>query len=309
MPELTQAVWTRIEAYSQGKPKRGLSWGISRLDSMTYGLCPGNFVVLAAETSQGKTVLGTQVAKRAALAGHPVLYVSLEMSDADIIERALLSHAGVDMSRAFAGQIDSEEWERLGHAAEDFYSLPIHMETQLRTDSDVVTATKRGILQHGIELVVVDYLQLLRHSGKSWGPKDEVTQVSHNLALLAHNTNVPVLCLSQLSRAKDPKRPGTPLRPTLSRLKESGDIENDADKVVLIWNPKAGLQDVVDGIKMPVQALLIDAKHRGGPKGECPAWFEGQFARFIDCDDRWQDPEPSPDPFAAGFGGRNWWTD
>lgn len=248
----------------------GIPSGITELDAMTGGWRPGQYVIIGARPSIGKTALSWYMSQQASAAGHPTLYVSLEMSITELIERALARLSGVPGILLQTGRLRNDQIAALLPARAKMASWPLWIdETARHTVSTLRLAVRRAVRQHGVRLVVVDYLQLLRPEKEHENEAQNVRDVSAALKALARELGITVICCSQLSRAPEGR---TNERPKLSDLRESGAIEQDADIVLLLWE-KPGLAELAT--EKPLTVIV--AKHRNGPRGE----IELRFARNI----------------------------
>jgi replicative DNA helicase len=248
----------------------GLSTGFTKFDEMTGGLHGGELIILAARPSMGKTALALNVAQHVAThpkVRKPVAVFSLEMSSASLLTRLLCAGARVDQHKFRAGYLNGDERRRLQVALADLTEAPLFIDDTAGVHlMDVHAKLRRLKVQHGLALVVVDYLQLMSSRGRSENRNQEVSALSRGLKLMAKELDVPFLVLSQLSRASE-TRVGDH-KPQLSDLRDSGSIEQDADLVGFIFREEVYKRD------------LIIAKQRNGPIGTVPLTFLGQFTRF-----------------------------
>jgi len=256
----------------------GVATGFSDMDSLTGGLQKSDLIILAARPSMGKTSLALGMAYGAAVShGHTVGIFSLEMSADQLVQRLLSMETGVDSHRLRLGQIDDGEWDRISRAFGRLAEAKIFIDDQAGAGvMDVRSKARRLQAEHGLDLVVVDYLQLM--SGRrSENRVQEISEISRGLKGLARELNVPVIALSQLSRAVESRADH---RPMLSDLRESGSIEQDADIVMFIYREdKYDEESEKKGI-----AEIIVAKHRNGPVGSVNLRFFDRTARFADLE-------------------------
>src|SRR6516164_5516953 len=258
---------------------RGLSTGFAKFDEMTGGLNGGELFILAARPSMGKTALALNIAQH--IATHPrlrkpVAVFSLEMSSASLLNRLVCSAARVDQHKFRAGFLNQEERRKLQEALFDIMQSPLFLDDTAGVNlMDVHSKLRRLKNEHGLALVVIDYLQLMSGRGRAENRNQEVSAISRGLKLLAKDLNVPFLVLSQLSRASE-TRPGDH-KPQLSDLRDSGSIEQDADLVAFIYREEVYKRDRED---VKGLADLIIAKQRNGPIGNVPLRFIGAFTRF-----------------------------
>jgi replicative DNA helicase len=256
---------------------RGLSTGFTKFDEMTGGLHAGELFILAARPSMGKTALALNMAQH--IATHPrmkkpVAVFSLEMSSSSLLTRLVCAAARVDNHKFRAGYLNQEERRKLQVALADLTESPLYLDDTAGANlMDVHSKLRRMKSEHGLSLVVIDYLQLM--SGRGENRNQEVSALSRGLKLMAKDLDVPFLVLSQLSRASE-TRPGDH-KPQLSDLRDSGSIEQDADLVAFIYREEVYKKDRED---LRGLADLIIAKQRNGPIGTVPLRFLGQYTRF-----------------------------
>jgi len=258
---------------------RGLSSGFTKFDEMTGGLHAGELFILAARPSMGKTALALNIAQHVAThpkIRKPVAVFSLEMSSASLLTRLLCAGARVDQHKFRAGFLNADERRRLQVALADMTDSPLFLDDTAGVNlMDVHAKLRRMQAEHGLSLVVIDYLQLMSSRGRSENRNQEVSAMSRGLKLMAKDLKVPFLVLSQLSRASE-TRPGDH-KPQLSDLRDSGSIEQDADLVAFIYREEVYKKDRED---IRGLADLIIAKQRNGPIGTVPLTFLGQYTRF-----------------------------
>jgi replicative DNA helicase len=274
--ELVQGSYKRLERLmSEGRTITGLSTGYSSLDEMTSGLQPSELIILAARPSMGKTALALNIAENVAMEGRHVAVFSLEMSKESLLMRLLSSHARIDAHKFRTGHITREDHERMGVSLNELARSPIWIDDSA-TGTVVEMGAKARRLQSdkGLDLVIVDYLQLISARGRFNNRNEEVTSISRGLKALAKELQVPVLVMSQLTRA--PERDER--RPQLADLRESGAIEQDADVVLFINRPGFYKADAPDEERN--KAELIMAKQRNGPTGILRFVFLNTFTRF-----------------------------
>ncbi len=257
----------------------GLSTGFAKFDEMTGGLHGGELLILAARPSMGKTALALNIAQHVATHPQmrkPVAVFSLEMSSASLLTRLLCSAARVDQHKFRAGYLNGDERRKLQVALADLTESPLFLDDTAGVNlMDIHSKLRRMQAEHGLSLVVIDYLQLMSSRGRSENRNQEVSAISRGLKLMAKDLDVPFLVLSQLSRAAE-TRIGDH-KPQLSDLRDSGSIEQDADLVAFIFREEVYKRDRED---LRGLADLIIAKQRNGPIGNVPLRFLGQFTRF-----------------------------
>jgi replicative DNA helicase len=256
----------------------GVPSGFADLDKLTGGLHEADLIIVAARPSVGKSAFAFNLARNAAvLGGAGVAIFSLEMSIEQIVQRMLCSEAAVDSQRLRQGYIDEHEWRRISEAFGVLSEAPIWFDdTPAISTTELRMKARRLKAEHDIKLVIVDYIQLMQGRGLE-NRVQEVSEISRSLKALARELRVPVIALSQLSRAIEARQDH---RPVLSDLRESGSIEQDADIVIFIhreelYNPNTDRRNIAD---------LIVAKHRNGPTASIPLrFFPGQI-KFVDLE-------------------------
>jgi replicative DNA helicase len=257
----------------------GLSTGFTKFDEMTGGLHGGELIILAARPSMGKTALALNMAQHVAthpLMKKPVAVFSLEMSSASLLTRLLCAAARVDQHKFRAGYLNADERRKLQVALAELTESPLYLDDTAGVNlMDVHSKLRRMKAEHGLSLVVIDYLQLMSTRGRIENRNQEVSALSRGLKLMAKDLDVPFIVLSQLSRASE-TRPGDH-KPQLSDLRDSGSIEQDADLVAFIYREELYRKDRED---LRGLADLIVAKQRNGPIGTVPLRFLSQFTRF-----------------------------
>jgi replicative DNA helicase len=268
----------------------GLSTGFKRFDEMTGGLHGGELFILAARPSMGKTALALNIAQHVATHPQirkPVAVFSLEMSSSSLLTRLLCAAARVDQHKFRIGFLNNEERRKLQFALADLTESPLFLDDTAGVNlMDVHAKLRRMKSEHGLSLVVIDYLQLMSSRGRTENRNQEVSAISRGLKLMAKDLDTPFLVLSQLSRASE-TRPGDH-KPQLSDLRDSGSIEQDADLVAFIYREEVYKKDRED---VKGLADLIIAKQRNGPIGTVPLRFLGQHTRFENrAEDLGEDP-------------------
>ena len=253
----------------------GVPTGFIDLDKMLTGLQPSDLLIIAGRPGQGKTGFLLSVAKNAALTHKKhVAIFSLEMSNEQVVQRLIAQETGIDSQRLRTGKLTQEEWPLFNHAIEVFGDTKIFLDdTPAITPLQLRTKCRRLHMEFGIDLVILDYLQLMSGDTRNDNRVQEVSFISRNLKVLARELNVPVLAAAQLSRAVEQR---TDKRPVLSDLRESGSLEQDADIVMFIYRPD---QYEKDTNKQNVAEIII-SKHRNGPVGSVELIFRGALAKF-----------------------------
>ena len=258
----------------------GVPTGFYALDYMTAGLQPSDFVLVAARPSMGKTAFVLNIAQHVAVSQRmPVLIFSLEMSQGQLFNRLLSLESKVNSQNIRTGRLTEDEWNRIGEGADTVGSSPIYIDdTPGITVGELRSKCRRHKLEHNIKLVIIDYLQLMTSKGRSEGRQQEVSEISRSLKALARELDVPVVALSQLSRAVE-QRPNH--RPMLSDLRESGSIEQDADVVMFIY--REDYYHPENEEKRNIAEIII-AKQRNGPIGTAELAWNPDFTRFLNID-------------------------
>jgi len=274
--EASVAMVERITALSEGRIQPGVKTGLPTLDRLLGGgLKPGKQVVLAARPSIGKTALALEIAKSFAQQGHPAAVFSQEMENGELMERLAANIGEIDLGHIATGRLDNFEWSELSRVNDVLSSLPLYIDDQSAlTLGDIQAKARKLKREHGIELLVIDYLQLCASSDKRAGTSrhHQIEELSRGTKALAKQLGLTILLLSQLSREVE-KRVGG--KPNLSDLKESGSIEEDADVVILLSADHTRENGcVVVHAEIP--------KNRGGKRGFLKLAFTGQHQRFVE---------------------------
>ena len=278
LKEMLWPTMERIEALQRsGKTITGVPTGFVDLDEMTSGFQPSELVIVAARPSMGKTALVLNIAAHAAIeAKMGVAVFSLEMSKDALVQRLLTAEARVDSSRVRRSALRDADFGRLARAAGILQGCPIWIDdTPAITLLEMRSKARRLKAEHDISLLVVDYLQLMRSPEYAENRVQEISDVSRSLKGLARELQIPVIALSQLSRASEQR--GGERKPILSDLRDSGAIEQDADLVIFIH--RADYYDKEDETKRGLAEIML-AKHRNGPTGDITLRFSREFTRF-----------------------------
>jgi replicative DNA helicase len=267
----------RIEQLYESKGGvTGVASGFSDFDRMTAGLQPSDLIILAARPSMGKTTFALNIASHAAMSLKlPVIMFSLEMSKEQLAIKLLCSEAEVDNQRIRTGTLLDTDWPKLSHALGKLSdSLMFIDDTPGCTVMEIRAKARRIKSEHGLGLIVIDYLQLMQGRGKSENRQQEVSEISRSLKSLARELEVPVIALSQLSRAVEQR---TDKHPSLADLRESGSLEQDADIVMFLYREDYYIPDTD---RKGVTDLII-AKQRNGPVGQVGLYFKKETGRFV----------------------------
>ncbi len=271
--------------FREGKSVTGIPTGYAELDKLTSGLQPSELVILAARPSQGKTALALNIMENVAVrAGHPVAMFSLEMSKESLLQRLVAAIAQIDAHKFRTGHLSKQDWSHMTEALGAISSAPLWIDDSgSNTVLEIGAKARRLKRDKGLSLLVVDYLQLITARGRFGNRQEEVSSISRGLKGLAKELQIPVLVLSQLTRAPERDDRG----PHLSDLRESGAIEQDADVVMFIYRPhffKAGATP-----EEREETELRIAKQRNGPVDSVKFVFRSRFTRF---------EEAAPDAFS-----------
>jgi replicative DNA helicase len=252
----------------------GVPSGFADLDQLTNGFQNSELIILAARPSMGKTSLAMNVVEHASVEHKcSCLFVSLEMSKLELAERLLCSRAQVNLQFLRKGRLNKEDLARLIQAGDELGTAPIYIDdTPGQTMLRIAGTARRLKMQHGLKMVVIDYLQLIESEDRNTSRHEQISQISRRLKTLARDLEVPVIALSQLNRSAE-QREGH--RPRMSDLRESGSIEQDADVVMLLHR-----DDAYERNTNPNEADLIIAKQRNGPVGDIKMTFLRELTRF-----------------------------
>ncbi|MEM6863818.1 MAG: replicative DNA helicase [Bacteroidota bacterium] len=280
----------KIEEISNKEGLSGIPSGFDKLDKLTSGWQPSDLVIVAARPGMGKTALTLSMARNIAVNSKiPVAFFSLEMSSVQLITRLISSETGLSSEKLRTGQLEKHEWEQLNTGVKSLENAPLFIDdTPSLSIFDLRAKARRLASQHKIQLIVIDYLQLMTAGGSQKGGnrEQEISTISRNLKALAKELNVPVIALSQLSRAVETR--GGSKRPILSDLRESGAIEQDADIVSFIYRPEYyKIDEWDDEERTPTQgqAEFIVAKHRNGGLDNIRLKFVGALGKFDNLED------------------------
>ena len=279
----------KIEEISKKEGLSGVPSGFTRLDRLSSGWQPSDLIIIAARPGMGKTALTLSMARNIAIqAEMPVAFFSLEMSSIQLITRLISSETGLSSEKLRTGKLEEHEWEQLNVKVKDLEKAPLYIDdTPSLSIFDLRAKARRLASQYGIKLLIIDYLQLMTAGGSQKGGnrEQEISTISRNLKALAKELNIPVIALSQLSRAVETR--GGSKRPLLSDLRESGAIEQDADIVSFIYRPEYyKIEEWDDEERTPTegQAELIIAKHRNGGLDNIRLKFIGHLGKFDNLD-------------------------
>ncbi len=258
------------ELHKRAGGLRGIPTGFRDIDDTLAGLQASNLIILAARPGIGKTALSLNIAQNVSVKEKlPIGFFSLEMSKEELVDRLLVAQADIDAWRLKTGRLDEEDFTKLSEAMGILAEAPLYIDdTPALSVLEMRTKARRLMAEHGLQLLVVDYLQLMRTTRRRESRVQEVSEISQGLKNLARELKIPVLAVSQLSRAVEQR--GNP-RPRLADLRESGSIEQDADVVMFIWRED---DEDTESIELEV------AKHRNGPLRRMKMRFRGERIKF-----------------------------
>ncbi len=290
--DIVKAAMGRIEElYDSKDAYTGLPTGFTDFDRMTSGLQPSDLIIVAARPSMGKSSLVLNIAEHVAIKGHKsVAFFALEMSKEQLTNRILSAEAGVDSHSFRSGALSGNDWDDLAHAMDVLHDVPIFMDDTSGITIPEVKAKIRKINQDPektpIGLVVIDYLQLMTSGKRTENRVQEISDITRNLKIMAKELNVPVIALSQLSRAAEKSSGRSDHRPQLSDLRDSGSIEQDADIVLFLY--REGYYTSMSGESLEESdsstAECIIAKNRHGETGKVDLGWDGAHTRFVNVD-------------------------
>ena len=288
---LVKQALKKIQEIGNQEGMSGLATGFTKLDQLTSGWQPSDLIIIAARPGMGKTAFVISMAKNMAIDFNQAVAVfSLEMSSVQLITRMISSETGLTSEKLRKGNLEPHEWEQLNVKVKKLSDAPIFIDdTPSLSIFDLRAKARRLVSQHNVRIIVIDYLQLMTAGGNGKGGgnrEQEISTISRNLKALAKELNVPVIALSQLSRAVETR--GGSKRPLLSDLRESGAIEQDADIVSFIFRPEYyGMTEWDDDDHTPCegQGEFIVAKHRNGGLDNIRLKFTGHLAKFSDLEE------------------------
>ncbi len=258
----------------------GLPTGFDKLDEMTAGLKGSELIIIAGRPGMGKTALALNIAINATKArGCSVAVFSLEMRKEELARRLLCGEARVDGGRLRTGMLSADDWRRLTSAAGPLTEQKIFIDdTAAITIMQLRGKARRLKSEHGLDMIVIDYLQLMRSGTRNDSREQEISEISRSLKALSKELDVPVVALSQLNRGVE-TRPGKDKRPQLADLRESGAIEQDADVIMFVYRPEVYAKDEERGAVRGLAEIII-GKQRSGPTGIVKCKFFHEFTRF-----------------------------
>ena len=267
----------------------GLQTGFTALDKITSGWQNSDLIIIAARPAMGKTAFVLSMAKNMAVTyDYPVALFSLEMANVQLVNRLIVNTCEIPGEKIKNGRLAPYEWEQLDFKIKELYDAPLFVDdTASLSVFELRTKARRLVREHGIKMIIIDYLQLMNASGMNYGSREqEVSMISRSLKGLAKELNIPIIALSQLNRGVEGRAGAEGKRPQLSDLRESGAIEQDADMVCFIHRPEYyKILEDDKGNSLIGLAEIIIAKHRNGATGDVLLRFKSEFARFQNVDD------------------------
>lgn len=269
----------------------GLQTGFDNLDKITSGWQNSDLIIIAARPAMGKTAFVLSMAKNMAVTfNSPVALFSLEMSNVQLVNRLIVNTCEIPGEKIKNGQLAPYEWEQLDFKIKELYDAPLFIDdTPSLSVFELRTKARRLVREHGVKMIIIDYLQLMNASGMQYGSREqEVSMISRSLKGLAKELNIPIIALSQLNRGVEGRTGIEGKRPQLSDLRESGAIEQDADMVCFIHRPEYyKILEDEKGNSLIGLAEIIIAKHRNGATADVLLRFKSEFARFQNIEDEY----------------------
>jgi replicative DNA helicase len=289
-PVIAQAVKTIQNAAKNSDGLTGVSTGYHKLDDITSGWQASDLVIIAGRPAMGKTSFALSMAKNiAADLRVPMAFFSLEMSNVQLVNRLISNCCEIQGSKILNGQLQRDEWDRLDKRIGNLLGAPLFIDdTPGLSVFELRTKARRLVREHGVKLIMIDYLQLMNANGMRFSSRqEEVSTISRSLKGLAKELDIPILALSQLNRGVESREGLEGKRPQLSDLRESGAIEQDADMVIFVHRPEYyHIYQDDNGRDLHGMAQIIIAKHRKGATGDVLLTFRGEFTRFENPEDK-----------------------
>ena len=268
----------------------GVPTGYHKLDDITSGWQPSDLVIIAGRPAMGKTSFALSMAKNIAADYQvPMAFFSLEMSNVQLVNRLISNACEIQGSKILNGQLQPDEWDRLDKRVNGLLGAPLYVDdTPGLSVFELRTKARRLVREHGVKIIMIDYLQLMNANGMRFSSRqEEVSVISRSLKGLAKELDIPILALSQLNRGVESREGLEGKRPQLSDLRESGAIEQDADMVLFVHRPEYyHIYQDDNGRDLRGMAQIIIAKHRKGATGDVLLTFRGEFTRFENPEDR-----------------------
>ena len=288
-PLIKEASQIMMAASKNNGDVTGISTGYKRLDELTSGWQSSDLVIIAGRPAMGKTAFALSMAKNiAADQNVPMAFFSLEMSGVQLVNRLIANNCEIEGMKILNGSLNAEEWERFDKRIQHLIDAPLYIDdTPGLSVFELRTKAMRLVREHQVQLIMVDYLQLMNANGMRFNSRqEEVSTISRSLKILAKELNIPVIALSQLNRGLEARTGADGKRPMLSDLRESGAIEQDADMVIFVHRPeKFGLTQGPNGEDYLGKAEIIIAKHRKGATETVLLDFKGEYTRFENPED------------------------
>jgi len=288
-PVISQAIKTIQAAAANTDGLTGVPTGYHKLDDITSGWQASDLVIIAGRPAMGKTSFALSMAKNiAADLRVPMAFFSLEMSNVQLVNRLISNACEIEGSKILNGQLQPDEWQRLDQRINTLLDAPLYVDdTPGLSVFELSTKARRLVREHGVKIIMIDYLQLMNANGMRFSSRqEEVSTISRSLKGLAKDLDIPILALSQLNRGVESREGLEGKRPQLSDLRESGAIEQDADMVLFVHRPEYyHIYQDDNGRDLHGMAQIIIAKHRKGATGDVLLTFKGQYTRFENPDD------------------------
>ena len=298
-PVVKNAVAVIQKAAANKDGLTGVPTGYHKLDDITSGWQPSDLVIIAGRPAMGKTSFALSMAKNIAADFQvPMAFFSLEMSNVQLVNRLISNVCEIQGSKILNGQLQQDEWERLDKRLNKLLGAPLYVDdTPGLSVFELRTKARRLVREHGVKIIMIDYLQLMNANGMRFSSRqEEVSVISRSLKGLAKELDVPILALSQLNRGVESRDGLEGKRPQLSDLRESGAIEQDADMVLFVHRPEYyHIYEDDRGRDLRGMAQIIIAKHRKGATGDVLLTFRGEFTRFENPEDKRLNAENNTD--------------
>ena len=295
-PVISQAIKSIQAAAANKDGLTGVATGYNKLDDITSGWQASDLVIVAGRPAMGKTSFALSMAKNIAADYRiPLAFFSLEMSNVQLVNRLISNACEIEGSKILNGQLSPDEWDRLDKRVNNLLDAPLYVDdTPGLSVFELRTKARRLVREHGVKIIMIDYLQLMNANGMRFSSRqEEVSTISRSLKGLAKELDIPIIALSQLNRGVESREGLEGKRPQLSDLRESGAIEQDADMVLFVHRPEYyHIYQDENGRNLRGMAQIIIAKHRKGATGDVLLNFRGQFTRFENPEDTHLGPMP-----------------
>ncbi|WP_276943098.1 replicative DNA helicase [Hallella colorans] len=296
-PVIRQAIEIIQKASANSDGLTGVPSGFTKLDDLTSGWQKSDLVIIAGRPAMGKTSFALSIAKNIAVEYKtPIAFFSLEMNNVQLVNRLISNVCEIEGKKIMNGQLARDEWERLDKNLAKLTGAPVYIDdTPGMSIFELRTKARRLVREKGVQVIMIDYLQLMNANGMRFGNRqEEVSTISRSLKGLAKELDIPILALSQLNRTVENREGLEGKRPQLSDLRESGAIEQDADMVLFVHRPEYyHIYEDDKGNDLRGKAQIIIAKHRKGATGDVLLAFQGQYTRFANPEDAMLAPLPS----------------